>query len=224
MKTWGAVLWVVLLAGAVASADQPNILFIGDSHSVGTFGKVEDSLLRGLPGFGVATYASCGSSPDWWTLGRPTTCGYMWKDLSGNVQSGTDATTPLISTLLAQIKPMFTVVEQGTNLYGAPLDYASSTSQALAQAIVNSGSKCIWIGPPTSAQQDGTPEGQMWDAMTAVLSPLCQVIDSRPYTYYPATGGDGTHYDSLGPVGVQIATDWANQVFVDYEGNLLLDQ
>ncbi len=55
-------------------------LFVGDSHSVGPFGWRLDGLLR-KAGRKTATYASCGSIEQWWVTGKPTPCGYFFRDL-----------------------------------------------------------------------------------------------------------------------------------------------
>ncbi len=56
-------------ASSSASAVPPVILFIGDSHSTGSFGMQQDVLLRSVKSFRVETYAICGSSTDNWFLG-----------------------------------------------------------------------------------------------------------------------------------------------------------
>jgi hypothetical protein len=41
-------------------------------------------------------------------------------------------------------------------------------------------------------------------------------IDSRPFTEYPATGGDGVHYG--GSEGNKIANDWAKSTYKVIQG------
>ena len=40
-----------------------------------------------------------------------------------------------------------------------------------------------------------------YEAYSRALSTKCAFIDSRPFAHYPDTGGDGVHFDGLGPEG-----------------------
>ncbi len=197
-----------VFAGEIKTA-PPLILFIGDSHSVGSFGIQEDALLRRIKGFQVATYAICGSSPESWFVGAQTSCGYYLNDTEGKEQRGWEKTTPLLANLLAVHQPSFTVVELGANMYGKPLDWVEKTSHEMAMAIVNSGSKCIWIGPPNARIQPEPELGRVFDALRAAVVPYCLLFDSRSYTTYPASGGDGIHFNTLGETGQHMAENWA---------------
>jgi len=191
----------------------PVILFIGDSHSVGSFGMQEDSLLRGVGKFSVATYAVCGTSPESWFNAAPTQCGYFFRNTQGKEQRGWEAQTPHFATLLKAHQPAYTVVELGTNMYGHTPEWVVQTSHEMAMQIVNSGSKCIWIGPP---QTRNTPEpglGKVFEGLRAAVGPYCLLFDSRNFTSYPATGGDGIHFNSLGEPGQLIAEKWAFAAF-----------
>lgn len=197
-----------LSAGAIK--DQPvTVLFIGDSHAVGSFGKREDELLRAIPGFSVATYASCGSSPQSWFTKEKTGCGYFFKDADGRERRGLEAETPLIADLLKAHQPRYTVVALGANLYGGPLEWVRDTSAEMAQAIVRSGSRCVWIGPPQGRNEPEPELGRLFDILRAAVGPYCLLIDSRKYTAYPAVGGDGIHFDSIGESGQRTAEEWA---------------
>lgn len=195
------------LAGELKA--PPLILFIGDSHSVGSFGIQEDALLRRVKGFRVATYAICGSSPQSWFSGEQTNCGYFIKDTDGKEQRDWTRKTPLLANLLAVHQPSYTIVELGANMYGRPLEWVEKTSHEMAMAIVNSGSKCIWIGPPQARIQPEPELERVFDALRAGVVPYCLLFDSRNYTSYPATGGDGIHFNSLGEAGQHMAENWA---------------
>lgn len=208
-----AVLLLGVVAVLPALADELKapavILFIGDSHSVGSFGIQENSLLRRVKGFRVATYAICGSSPQSWFQGEKTSCGYFFSDINGKEQRGLEQDTPLLVNLLNVHQPSYTVVELGANMYGYPPEWVEKTSHEMAMAIVNSGSKCIWIGPPQARLQPEPELGRVFDALRAAVVPYCMLLDSRNYTNYPATGGDGIHFDSLGEPGQRMAENWA---------------
>jgi len=229
MRTWlDWIMSVSLAAGLVigmiagtfpASAEETSarpVLFIGDSHSTGSFGKKMDELLRTLPRARVSTFASCGSSPSWWFSGRATTCGYYEHLATGESRSlyPSNEPTPVLTTLLQELNPELVIVELGANLMGASLDHAETTTRQMVDAIQAAGSRCIWVGPPHGR---GRPEPQfsnLYDRLRTTVSPYCEsFIDSRPMAHYPAVGGDGIHYDHLGPPGRAIARAWAQSVF-----------
>ena len=195
----------------------PVILFIGDSHSVGSFGMQQDAVLRSIKGYRVATYAVCGSAPHNWFEGDKTNCGYFFKDTEGREQRGWDAATPLIANLLSQHQPRYTIVELGANMYGRPIEWVEKTSHQMAMAIVSSGSKCIWIGLPKARIQPEPELGRIFDALHAGVGQYCLLFDSRKVTNYPDSGGDGIHFNSLGESGARIAEKWALSAFYAYQ-------
>lgn len=207
-------------AQAVDLKIPPVILFIGDSHSVGSFGVQEDAVLRSVKGFRVATYAICGSSPHNWFEGAKTNCGYFFKDKEGREQRGWEIATPLMTNLLSLHQPRYTVVELGANMYGRPADWVEKTAHDMAMAIVSSGSKCIWIGPPNARIQPEPELGRVFDALRRGVGQYCLLFDSRNVTAYPAAGGDGIHFNTLGEPGARIAEQWALSAF--YAFNPLL--
>ncbi len=202
----------------------PVILFIGDSHSVGSFGIQEDALLRRIAGFSVATYASCGSSPLDWLTDSVTHCGFFFKDTDNKEQRGWDAKTPLLADLLKTHQPRYTVVELGANMYGRPTEWLEKTSRDMAMSIVNSGSKCIWIGPPNARIQPEPELSRVFDALRASVGQYCLLFDSRKHTSYPASGGDGIHFNSLGESGQKIAENWALNAYYAFSPVVKLDK
>ena len=210
---------VLLFAtGALASGNLPQlaprtILFVGDSHSVGSFGIAEDALLRRMGKFNVATYAVCGSSPDSWLSGFKTNCGYFFRDAQGHEQRGWEAETPRMTELLKTHQPAYTVVELGANMYGHTPEWIGQTSHEMAMAIVNSGSKCIWVGPPQARIQSEEKLGQVFAGLRKSVGQYCLLFDSRKFTRYPDSGGDGIHFDTLGENGQRAAEKWALSAF-----------
>ncbi len=63
-----------------------------------------DALLREA-GLKTATYASCGSIAQWWVTGKPTPCGYFFRDLEGKTEKGQKGRMPIFTELLAEVKP-----------------------------------------------------------------------------------------------------------------------
>jgi lysophospholipase L1-like esterase len=206
---WG----VGLLLLSVSAAAGERILVIGDSHSVGSFGRRLDDLLRERTPE-VATYGSCGSSPSWWFDGRATQCGYFHRGLNGRSRRGTEAATPLLSTLLSEIEPDTIVVALGANLVNAPRDWAERTTRQMVELIAGKpGLRCVWVGPPHGRNKPEPGFGEFYTLLEGIVKPTCEFIDSRPFAQYPETGGDGVHFDHLGRPGVAIAEKWAESVF-----------
>lgn len=133
-----------------------DILYIGDSHSTGCFGKEIDAALRtlktGPQSVSVVSQASCGSASSHWlkSNGHVTNCGTRICDSAGKCddsQSRTDS----IGLLLAKENPKVTVVALGTNMIKGKRDYVETETRSLISKIKESGSECIWIGPPQAA-------------------------------------------------------------------------
>ncbi|MBN8541796.1 MAG: SGNH/GDSL hydrolase family protein [Deltaproteobacteria bacterium] len=154
----------LVLAGVatVSSSFAADIIYIGDSHSTGCFGRTLDVTLRTLktkenpqsterPAT-VITQASCGSASSHWlkSNGHVTRCGTLICDVSGNCDSR-NSKTDSIGMLLEKEKPKVTVVALGTNMIKGKRDQSESEARSLILKIKEAGSQCIWIGPPQAA-------------------------------------------------------------------------
>jgi hypothetical protein len=190
-----------------------TLLLIGDSHTVASFGRKLDTLLRTVPDSRVASYASCGSTPYSWFSGWVTPCGYRERGEDGKVITSPTSPTPLIAELLKKHQPDVTLIALGANLFNTPFETSAKVTDDLVQTVAASGSKCIWIGPPDSRDRSGPKMDETYGILRGASYPECLFLDSRKWTHYPATGGDGTHYDHLGPEGVKISEAWAMKVF-----------
>lgn len=211
-------------AGALQSmSGLPRVLYIGDSHTVGPFGHELDSALRAsYPAWKIETYASCGSSPNWFlpgnaASGHTSACGtwfhrYDPQDPSKLESLTAKAPTPLIGTLLAS-RPDTVIVALGANM--ANWDKGGligiDTARALSDAIVAAGASCIWIGPPDEAghmPRDAAKAqvARLNDALKAALGSTCRFVQSR------------TNYDPSWPDPMKLhypepqAKAWAQQV------------
>jgi hypothetical protein len=200
---------------AVAFADTRDaVLFIGDSHTVGSFGRILDGMLRSNSGgTRVETYGSCGSSPIWWFNGYPTSCGYFFRDSTGFIRRGKSARIPSLTGLLDRVKPGVVVVELGANLIKSSDEHSRVTLRRMVGKIAESGARCVWVGPPNGRNKPEKRLAHFYQLLREEVEPVCDLIDSREFTHYPAKGGDGAHFDSLGPKGVAIARGWAEAVF-----------
>jgi len=199
---------VLMTLGVTARAG--TVLFVGDSHSVGPFGWKLDELLR-AGGRQAASYASCGSIAQWWVSGKPTPCGYFFRDLEGRTEKGTKGPTPIFTDLLARVKPDVVVVELGANYANTPSDdFAVKDMADMAAKIKAAGADCYWVTKPDSrAGHDQIP--RILELTNKAVADKCKVFDSTKVTKYPATGGDGTHY--WFKEGLPIANAWAQDVY-----------
>jgi hypothetical protein len=187
-----------------------NILIVGDSHSAGTFGMTLDRLFRKSSGNQVRTVASCGSIIRWWYTGQATPCGFLEIPENGARIQSARSGTPLIQKILASKRPEVVIVELGANyLIGYPEAALRNDVTRLLGDIQKSNARCIWVGPPHMRRWDR--ELDHWvPLLRSLVEKSCLWIDSRSFTRYPETGGDGVHYEaaSLRP----LAEKWAGEI------------
>lgn len=233
-------LWALVaaaLVGASASADRDSyladpvqgewlgkadILFIGDSESLGYFG---DNLYRAMaarkdPHSGeplkVWSYWTCGSDVFSWLRRARTLCGIRTCNTSGHCardsRPGEDpasVTYGPLKTYLEAVKPRVTVLSLGTNFlsareFSAATPFYLERATALLRTVKKSGSRCIWIGPPQAALK--TRSEAEYGVFVAGLkktveSSGCAFIDSAPLSdrrYVMAGDPEGTHYQGEG--------------------------
>jgi hypothetical protein len=187
-----------------------TVLFVGDSHSVGPFGWAMDQHLRDA-GHEVATYASCGSIPKWWSTGQKTPCGFFSRDLKGTKVQLNQSPTPLMDKLLADIKPDVVVMEFGGNYLATPSDeFVKKDIKSFIAKIKSSGAACFWItNPDTRNNRAAIP--RISGLIKEAVGKDCPIFESHLVTRYPETGGDGVHYWNT--LGTPIAKSWAQKAF-----------
>lgn len=201
---------LLLLLTLSFNLSAATVLFVGDSHSVGPFGWALDQNLRDA-GHTVATYASCGSIPKWWTTGQKTTCGFFSRNLLGHKISLNSGPTPIMDDLLRDIKPEVVMIEFGGNYLNTPSDeFVKKDIKNFVDKVKAAGAACFWITQPDSRHlRSEIP--RVIRLIKESVGNDCPVFESQLVTNYPANGGDGTHYWS--PTLTPIAKSWANQVF-----------
>lgn len=188
-----------------------KVLEIGDSHSVGTFGKELDAKLRGT-GAQVSTYASAGATASTFTQGKSTKYGYWEKKADGSERTigyGSNAQTPRLDDLISKEKPSVILVNLGANFrQGDP----KSQVDEIGRVAQKHGIPIIWVGPPKTAKDSSNPGSlQQFDQkMAAAVAPYGKYISSAGHTP-KYSGGDGIHYG--GSEGNQIARQWADGIF-----------
>jgi hypothetical protein len=121
---------------------SPSVLVIGDSMSLGGFGKRLDQKFRALPGVDAATYMAGGTNPLSWLNVKPytnaKTRGGYWRIKSKDgsdvpdqfmdiydQKAGTKPTSrmvPKLERLLGTFLPQVLIVQSGNNLFSAFAD------------------------------------------------------------------------------------------------------
>ena len=201
---------LLLLSLVTFNLQAATVLFVGDSHSVGPFGWTLDQNLRD-GGHQVATFASCGSSPKWWSTGQKTPCGFFSRDLKGTKVQLPQSPTPIMDDLLADIKPDVVVMEFGGNYLNTPSDeFVKKDIRTFITKIKATGAACFWITNPDT-RNNRTAIPRILGLIKEAVGKDCPVFESHLVTRYPETGGDGIHYWNT--LGTPIAKSWANKAF-----------
>ncbi len=210
-----------------SQADAPlitadsRVLHIGDSHTCGVYGKTIDGLMRET-GAAVRTCGVAGSSPSWWLNGTVGKCGYYSRDEKGNVDQPADwrtpRQTPNLNSLIQEYKPSVIVFSLGANMAYSSSEAIQKQVQSVCDIARRAGCKIVWVGPPEPRDGVGGSEnyGRLYQNLKAAAEKYGSFVDSRSYTEYPASGGDGLHYS--GTTGSKIAKDWANKAFNQIQG------
>jgi hypothetical protein len=202
---------------ALMSLSASPVLYVGDSISYGKFGTAVDSALRQLSA-NVVTESSCGSAPSNWLpqVGdhpppySQTICGFWEKTPTQEFRIKIH-NTPQIQEELNTLLPVVTVVQLGTNI-ASRKDPAAlrPTVHQMMDVIRNSGSQCIWVGPPDAHSTIVTREKlKITNDMIReeADSEGCAFVDTLSFTQFPDTApGDGIHPDP------QLSETWGEAV------------
>ncbi|MEX1044800.1 MAG: SGNH/GDSL hydrolase family protein [Chthoniobacterales bacterium] len=219
-----AGLLAALLAPILSAAPMPpklplKVMLIGDSLSVGPFGRaLEASLRRRYGDRGVGVFASCGSSPEDWLPGTPvfvTNCGYrqfaageVFSREYDNGRRPPPVKTPKLTALFARYRPELIIVQLGTNWMDRLAATRSLDGQSYRRIIrdfirelrrgAGPGAAIVWVLPPASAQYPAAVHEAVdgWLVAEAQAQGF-RTINSRALTApYVAgrTGADGVHY------------------------------
>ncbi len=220
---------VVLLSLAPQiRAAQPKILYLGDSLSMGAFGRTLDEQLRSRKNE-VHTYVAGGASPYYW-LSRfePISCsiGYWEKTPNAQRRVGYVRAVPKVEALLKKIKPDVVVIQTGVNLYATlrskrrehteNVKLVEGLIADMCRAVHSTGAHSYWITPPESHPKRFSPalQQQLSEIMKRVVGGLGgQIFQSAEVTTWTASypsNSDGIHY------GPDQSIDWANQVVEDF--------
>ena len=219
--------------GATQSSAEEKVLYLGDSFSMGTFGRTLDQRMR-EEGLDVYTFVAGGASPYYWLKAYdpiPSSIGYWQKTPSRERRLGYIKAVPKIEDLMEDLDPDVVVVQTGVNLYAVlrskrrPLDEnraeIRNVIERMCEVINDRGSLAYWILPPHSHEQryPRDLQGELAEIMRDVVKEYNgAVFESQKVTRftanYPAT--DGIHY------GTNQSREWAERVANDFKVYLKL--
>lgn len=221
---------------AVVEGDwiQPaDIVFVGDSESLGYFGaqlyrslSSEPDPKSGKP-LKVWSFWTCGSDAADWINGGVSYCGIRTCNGAGDcardhgpLDRPGKVRYVALRSYLARIHPRVTILSLGSNMislrggeyrgyYGT---YLAQVGR-LARDVAAGGSKCIWIGPPQPSLKTKTQaeyERLVADIGKAARGAGCAYIDSNPLSdrkYVLRGDSEGIHYQGAGEI------DWETRVW-----------
>ncbi len=219
---------MTLFLSFTALAQSSHIVLISDSHSLGEFGRVLATKIRGDQNQKFYYFASGGSAPLQWLNGAFTTpCGLVeTSEAPVNKRVCQKILTPKLSQIwqaqkVATGAKKVTVIIQGTNLSHKNERRAQEVAWAkkLAEVAAKESDECVWIGPPQMRRSPGFDlsgvEFKVQVIKEALIGSKCHFIDSRELSTYPAKG-DGIHYHWPGSNDagqIQAARSWAEEIY-----------
>ncbi|MCM2353797.1 MAG: SGNH/GDSL hydrolase family protein [Pseudobdellovibrio sp.] len=232
MKLAGVILSLILLSASHTLACQNSsaadrVIYLGDSHTVGDFGKhLSENLSKIYGTENIKRYGVIGAAAQHWNKKensslRKLKIGY-YCDGDGLVNSKAPAANfPTPSQLFQGSAPPMVVIALGTNdVHGGCLikdkeEQMAAAKELLAQIRPNS--KCVWVGPteqPTTGpigQRCGQAKIKAYiDNLRDTVGSRCTFVDSRKITYQGKSilpnRSDKLHY------GGSLANHWADSV------------
>ena len=244
-----AVVFVLVLAGGAQAREKPDsynpdivqgdwikpadIVFVGDSESLGYFGAqlyrsltTEPDPKTGKP-LKVWSFWTCGSDAADWIGGGVSYCGIRTCNGAGDcardhgpLDRPGKVRYAALRSYLARIHPRVTILSLGSNmisLRGGEYRGYYSTYLAqvgrLARDIAAGGSQCIWIGPPQPSlktKSQAEYERLVSDMGNAAHGAGCAYVDSNPLSdrkYVLHSDSEGIHYQGAGE------KDWETKVW-----------
>ncbi|MBI5002170.1 SGNH/GDSL hydrolase family protein [Candidatus Woesearchaeota archaeon] len=221
-------------ASVLAETSEQNVLIIGDSQTMGTYG---DTLYASFKTDGYTTnkYAVCGSTPSYFTEGISiisSACNAEYTYDDGSSKKVDSGNTPLLSNLIEKHTPSLvfvTFASNGYEWYGSSEETIQNSVNSVAEEITNQGATCYWAGPPQGPHYPDIETYQQFrDAIKeSVENSGCIFIDSEEYTdfaFCPDGGSFGcdadVHFDNHGTAGKAAAETWAEGVYSEFASSL----
>lgn len=215
----------------VKKTREPTILLLGDSMSMGAFGRTLDKELR-KSGLKVYTFATGGATPYYWLSdyqSTSSTIGHWMRTPTKERRMKTIKRVPKVETLIESYDPDIVIIQTGTNMYAtlrskrrtqnANTKEVVSVYKKMCEKVTAGGRKCYWISPP-SAHQKRYPrelQNRMLNLMQDTVKPFGRVFDSYKITEYtaPFPKNDGIHY---GPTKARAWAELVAKDFIHYAG------
>jgi len=193
---------------AQAETVKPRVLLVGDSQSIGPFGRRLDQLLR--QDFTVETHAVVGSILKWWRTGQVGMNGLLSISENGKITETKTGPTPNLENLLNQFRPDWIILQFGGNYRGFSAAEIRADIETSLKHVEAMGARCFFVSNPASRfPVEGLPE-----ALEAAVKSRCEFFRSDLVTEYPSMGGDGYHYSFK--AGIPVARAWAKQVYTRF--------
>lgn len=188
------------------SAKQSSrVLFVGDSHTHGPFGKELERLLASA-GASVTRAGRIGSAVKFWL--------------------------PKLPALLREHHPDLVIVALGANMREYPSPTGTSAHFRSAVRLIKNErpqARIVWIGPPRKGDDSGQKLQRFNQILKSGLDPDVLFVDSGPHT--PRyVGGDGVHYSDaaakawakgvfaeLSSVAQEAASNSEHETFSEFE-------
>jgi len=181
-----------------------TILVLGDSHSMGHFGRVIHKKLKGqYPNAKVTLVAACGKGESGFLSGGYAHCGVITYKPNGRIQRPkgckknpcTEADGPECSEqgcrpkklrqYLRRLKPDLVILQMGSNSWfkgsmkrGWPK--VEKHVGKMASLIEKAGAQCLWITAPDSTKRPADSQDAFAQLYERILEGRCQVFNSRP--------------------------------------------
>ncbi len=218
------------LVSTTLAFSKQDILLIGDSQTMGTYGDTLHSLFK-ADGYTTNKYAVCGSTPTYFTQGLSiisSACNaeYVYDD--GSVERVSTGETPLLSSLIEKHHPSLVFVTFASNMYGSSEQTIQTAVQTFAEEITEQEIACIWAGPPQGPRYDDLEDYRAFKDIVkeSAQNAGCTFIDSEAYTAFDfcentAFGCDAdVHFDNHGTSGKAAAEAWAQGVYNEFMSSL----
>ena len=226
-------------AQAADPCGRTRFVTVYDSHGLTPFGDRLDGMLASYPGAELTSYTLGGASPSWFLRGRVSPRGYVFNSCEGkpllprSKLRQQDVRTPVLEELLrvpeGTYERQVVILTLGSNVPGESggADGARRAGRARHQRPARGGvhldrpaghpeleRRLLRRGLPGHPRRDprrgAAKPVTMGGPSPPRRGPACHLIDSRPFSTYPA-GGDGTHY-GFNAAGVAAAYRWADGV------------
>jgi lysophospholipase L1-like esterase len=218
-----------------------NILFIGDSHTAGPFGKNIHNLLS--ENHNVVTLGHSSSAPIHWlgdkvyklSGGAFNQMSFNGKTyLNGNpthwrVKVNVPKITPLLqdaayhSSWPLGFEPDLIVIALGANDARALSDQSGNINayqyakrqEAIEEMLELVAGKCIWIGPPMGKKKTEANQTVLYEFLEKNVKGVCPFMSSN---HYNVQGCDGIHMSC--PSEYPKALEWAKEVRAFIHNNI----